>query len=154
MGGNKKVKEAMIEIYGEECFIEKLHLRKEKEPKKYSSNGQMKKMKMLTYHHIKERSKGGKATIENGALLSAENHAWFNKQKKECQKYMNDLFQEYKRQIDKNSECRIITVDDLDIPFSINSIEFYVDERGKYNRAKKKQEDRNLINKYYEEEEK
>lgn len=53
-------------------------------------------MKQLTYHHILEKSKGGKATVENGALLSAENHEWFNKQSKEEQRRMNDMFQQYK----------------------------------------------------------
>ena len=39
---------------------------------------------------------GGRATIENGALLSAENHAWFHKQSPEKQAEMNKAFQEYK----------------------------------------------------------
>lgn len=63
---------------------------------------------------------------------------------------MNQAFQRYKRNVD---ECNISYVDDLDIPYVVVPVEFYVDEKGKYNRAKKKQEDRNLINKYYEEEE-
>ena len=71
---NKKAKEKLIKLYGNECFIEKLHLRKDNEPRKYKSKGQMKRMKQLTYHHILERRRGGKATVENGALLSAENH--------------------------------------------------------------------------------
>ena len=61
---------------------------------------------------------------------------------------MNKIFQEYKKQID---ECNITFVDDLDLPFTITPVEFYVDEKGKYNRAKKKQEDKRLIDKYYEE---
>lgn len=66
---------------------------------------------------------------------------------------MNNMFQEYKRLVDESNECQVITVDDLDVPFTIAPVEFYVDERGKYNRAKKKQEDMKLINDYYEEEE-
>lgn len=53
-------------------------------------------MKQLTYHHIKMRKDGGKATIENGALLSTENHAWFHKQTPEKQTAMNKAFQQYK----------------------------------------------------------
>jgi hypothetical protein len=66
---------------------------------------------------------------------------------------MNNMFQEYKRLVDESNECEVVTVDDLDVPFTIAPVEFYVDEKGKYNRAKKKQEDKRLIDKYYEEEE-
>lgn len=99
---NKRAKEALIRLYGPECFIEKLHLRHDDKPRTYTGKAQYKRMKELTYHHILERSKGGKSTVENGALLSAENHMWFNKQTKEKQKEMNDKFQEHKRQFDIN----------------------------------------------------
>lgn len=52
MSSNKKVREQLEKKYGKECFVEKLHLRKDKE-RKYKSKGQMKRMKQLTYHHIK-----------------------------------------------------------------------------------------------------
>lgn len=72
MSSNKKAKEKLIELYGEECFIEKLHLRQDKN-RKYKGKGQMKRMKQLTYHHIRERSKGGQATVENrGFVISRE----------------------------------------------------------------------------------
>lgn len=97
MSSNKKAKERLIELYGAECFIEKLHLRKDKN-RIYKGKKQKEKMKQLTYHHILEKHNGGKATVENGALLSAENHAWFNKQSQQAQAQMNQMFQEYKRQ--------------------------------------------------------
>lgn len=96
MSKNKSVREQMIEIYGTECFIDKLHLRKEKTKRRYTSKGELKRMKQLTYHHIKMRKDGGKATIENGALLSVDNHAWFHKQSLEKQAEMNKAFQNYK----------------------------------------------------------
>lgn len=95
MSSNKGAKEKLIKLYGAECFIEKLQLRKDTE-RRYTSKGQRKRMKQLTYHHILEKSKGGKATVENGSLLSAENHIWFNQQSKEEQRRMNDMFQQYK----------------------------------------------------------
>lgn len=97
MSSNKKAKERLIELYGAECFIEKLHLRKDKN-KVYKGKKQKEKMKQLTFHHIVEKRNNGKATVENGALLSAENHAWFNKQSQQAQAHMNAMFQEYKRQ--------------------------------------------------------
>ena len=79
MSKNKSARQELERLYGKECFIEKLHLRKEKQ-QRYTGKGQFKRMKQLTYHHIQMRKDGGKATVENGALLSTENHAWFHKQ--------------------------------------------------------------------------
>ena len=131
---NKRAKERLIQLYGAECFIEKLHLRKDTEPRKYTSKGQRKRMKQLTYHHIKEKRYGGKATVENGAILSEENHIWFNEQSKEAQKQMNELFQQYKASV----ECKIEFVEDLDTRFSIASSIIVPAELEKehYNRAK------------------
>ena len=133
---NKRAKERLIQLYGAECFIEKLHLRKDTEPRRYTSKGQRKRMKQLTYHHIKERRNNGKATVENGALLSEENHIWFNKQSKEAQKEMNELFQQYKKSV----ECKIEFVEDIDTRFSIASAIIVPSELEKehYNRAREK----------------
>lgn len=68
MSSNKRAKERLIELYGEECFIDKLQLRRDGE-RRYTGKGQMKKMKQLTYHHIREKSKGGKATVENRSFI-------------------------------------------------------------------------------------
>ena len=141
MSSNKRAKEELIRRYGAECFIEKLKLRKDTEPRKYKGKGQMKKMKQLTYHHIKMKKDGGRATVENGALLSTENHAWFHKQNPQDQAIMNAMFQEYKKQY---QECEVVFVDKLDLGFEIKAMEFHIDEREqkkeKYNRAKEKRE--------------
>lgn len=138
---NKRAKEELIRRYGAECFIEKLKLRKDIEPRKYKGKGQMKKMKQLTYHHIRMKKDGGRATVENGALLSAENHAWFHKQNSQDQAIMNAMFQEYKKQY---QECQVVFVDKLNLGFEIKAMEFHIDEREqkkeKYNRAKEKRE--------------
>lgn len=133
---NKRAKERLIQLYGAECFIEKLHLRKDTEPRKYTSKGQYKRMKQLTYHHIKEKKNGGKATVENGAILSEENHIWFNEQSKEAQKQMNELFQKYKHSV----ECKVEFVEELDTRFSIASAIIVPAELEKahYNRAREK----------------
>lgn len=146
MSSNKKAKEKLIRIYGAECFIEKLHLRKDTTPRRYTSKGQKKRMKQLTYHHIRMKKDGGEATVENGALLSAENHSWFHKQSSKDQTQMNAMFQEYKKQY---QECEVVFVDDLDLGFEIKAMEFHIDEReqkkDKYNRAKEKREFRKRV---------
>lgn len=133
---NKRAKEKLIELYGAECFIEKLHLRKDTEPRQYTSKGQYKRMKQLTYHHIREKQYGGKATVENGAILSEENHIWFNEQSKEAQKQMNELFQKYKHSV----ECKVEFVEELDTRFSIASAIIVPAEieKAHYNRAREK----------------
>ena len=135
---NKKAKEKLIKLYGAECFIEKLKLRKDTEPRKYTSKGQYKRMKQLTYHHIREKSKGGTATVENGALLSTENHEWFNKQSYKAQKQMNELFQRYKNSVD----CKVEFTDDLETKLEIATAIIVPAELEKkhYNRAKAKRE--------------
>lgn len=101
---NKSAKNKLIQLYGSECFIEKLHLRHDTEPRHYTRKTQMKKMKQLTYHHIIEKRNGGQTTVENGALLSVENHQWFNEQSPEIQRKLNKKFQEYKK-------CKVIIED-------------------------------------------
>lgn len=136
---NKKAKEKLIELYGAECFIDKLHLRKDDTPRHYTSKGQMKRMKQLTFHHIKEKRNGGQATVENGALLSAENHEWFNKQSLEAQEEMNKLFQKYKK-------CNVEYVSELPMNIQIKLIEFDIRQKEKiYNRAEEKENLRKMV---------
>ena len=146
---NKKVREELEKLYGAECFIEKLHLRKDDKPRRYKSKGQMKKMKKLTYHHMVQFSQGGKATIETGALLSNENHVWFHKQSKSMQECMNAAFREYKKQVD---ECRVTFEDIMDVPYEVKVDIFYVDEKARYNRVNRKREDREIIKEWEENE--
>jgi len=127
MGDNKKAREELIKYYGAECFIEKLKLRRDTHPRIYKSKRQMRKMKQLTYHHIKMKKNGGESSVENGALLSVENHQWFHEQNEHAQGYMNAIFQEYKKQVDA---CRVVFVDNVDVPFEIAPVVFHVDEKG------------------------
>ena len=83
-----------------------------------------------------------------GQFFRLRTIGWFHRQNPKAQKEMNNMFQEYKKLVDESNECKVVTVDDLDVPFTIMSVEFYIDERGKYNRAKKKQEDRKLSEDY------
>lgn len=145
---NQRAKKQLIELYGAECFIDKLHLRKDKEPRHYTGQGQLKKMKQLTYHHILEKRNGGRATVENGALLSFENHQWFNRQPPKAQAQMNRKFQEYKQSID----CGIEYVDDLDLDFTVECQTFSLQKdgikvnkghvKGKHNKHKSKKKHR------------
>lgn len=166
MSSNKAVKERLIERYGAECFIERLKLR-DTSGLTYTSKGQYKRMKMLTYHHIREKSKGGKATMENGALLSGENHIWFHQQDKADRERMNQQFQELKRNIDNGYEpCEVVLApeEEIETPFELHiatgTFELDIKEKKpefkphkakkkKYNRAKQKKKNKRIIKRYY-----
>lgn len=141
--GNRSAKDLLIKMYGPECFIDKLHLRPD-EHRYYTSLRQMQKMKKLTYHHIVEKSKGGEATVENGALLSQENHVWFNKQSPASQARMNKLFQDYKA-------CKVVFVETVEVSFKLRVFGFTLSKRV-YNRAKVKQQTHKLIEQAFTEE--
>ncbi len=104
----------------------------------------------MNLHHLKHKSEGGATNVENGAVINSLAHMYIHSLPRNQEEYINNLLREYKKQVD---ECRVIITDDLDTPFTVAPVEFYVDEKGRYNRAKKKQEDKRLIDKYYEEEE-
>ena len=137
MSSNKGVKEEMIKRYGAKCFIERLHLRDTK-GQKYKGKGQYKRMKQLTFHHIRMKSKGGKATVENGALLSAENHAWFHQQSRTDQAVMNNMFQELKRNIDNGltEEIPVVIAEDVEQPFEVDVAVIESDKKGVKVKAK------------------
>ena len=131
MSSNKEVKKRMIAKYGSKCFLEELGIRSKEEVEKelrLYGKGQRKIMDMLTYHHIKERCKGGQATEENGAILRNINHQWFNRLSQQQQREINEMFQEYKRKFSK--ECKVEFVDELDTGFSVKCKEFKVGGRG------------------------
>lgn len=152
MSSNKSAKNKLIELYGEECFIEKLHLRKGGYKEKYTGKAQREKMKQLTYHHIVKKEQGGRATVENGALLSAENHSWFHKQTPTKQAELNRIFQEYKLGILEIHNGEVVQSQVLDLDFSMSEYDVIPVEpdNQEYNRARVKRQTRKALEKYYE----
>lgn len=73
----KRIKDEMIQIYGEYCWLNSLWL-----PNKYNK---------LTYHHILERRNGGKVTLDNGALLGRSEHDYLNYLDNYYHKLYNEL---------------------------------------------------------------
>lgn len=135
---NRSIRKKLIELYGSECFINKLHLRVVK-PQKYKGKKQYNKMQRLTYHHIKAKSEGGETTIENGALLNAENHEWLHKQDKKKQDVINKMFIEYKKIADKLRSREIpVVLEDIKPKIKVNAFTFETEKI-------KKQRD-NLVN--------
>lgn len=145
--GNKSAKRKLIKLYGPECWVDKLKLRPpEDHPKRYTSKAQLKRAKQLTFHHIKPKREGGQATVENGALLSVENHEWFNSQPPEIQDSLNKIFQDYKQ-----GAFTIGGTPVGSLP-KINYDNFISKAKSHYNRAKVKRELQKIIEKQEEEE--
>ena len=158
MSGNSGIKKKMIRKYGKVCFLEELGIRDKKEVQKeirrYSSSKKQREiLDQLTFHHILERCKGGRATEENGALLRNINHQWFNRLPKDQQAQINKLFQEYKKLHSK--ECEVIFTDDIDLDFKVLTTTFELDtkkkEKQKFNRAKENRNFRKSVEEGYEE---
>lgn len=152
MSSNKKIKEEMENIFGKKCFIEELGIRKKSDVKKdlrrFTGKCQRCIMDQLTYHHIIKKCDGGRATIENGALIRNINHIWFHRLPKEQQTKINKLFQEYKKQFYQELEVEIDDVDtglEIDIAeMSLTDAELSVKKLGKYNRAEMKRNTRKM----------
>lgn len=156
MSSNKHVKDKMIRIFGKKCFIEELHLRKkediEAEKRKYTGKCQRCIMDQLTYHHILEKCRGGKATVENGAILRYINHQWFHRLPKAQQEKINKLFQEYKKQFYQNTQVQFVDNIDTGIKVDLAEIEL-TDKEVKakklhYDRTKEKRELRKARDEY------
>lgn len=127
-----------------------MQLRKDKN-RRYTGKKQKQRMKQLTYHHIIEKRNGGQATIENGALLSAENHMWFNKQNEAVQNKLNDIFQTYKKTINiAIIQGEEIETKNIEFDFS-DYITIPLEDSNKYNRTKEKREWHKEVKDYIEE---
>lgn len=160
MKKNKSVREELERLYGKGCMFKKAKVeekiesiktiktyKKFIEEKKYT--GKIIKIyeRQMNLHHLKHKFEGGETSVKNGVVINTLAHRYIHSLPREQEEFINDILREYKRQVD---ECNVVFVDDLDVPFTVTPVEFYVDERGKYSRAKKKQEDMKLIREYEE----
>lgn len=137
---NKAAREALEKIYGSKCMIHEgirkitgINAKKNRYKGKSIS-------RQLTYHHLKAKRDGGRATIENGALLCRVCHDWLEEQSPKDRNRLNQELRAYKAR-----ECKVVLVDDLgvDLGFSVTPAIFNTDSLDRsYNRASKKEKDR------------
>lgn len=145
MSSNKRIRELLIERYGNIDFMEELKIAPPLQ-KRYTSKGQREKMERLTMHHIVPKSRNGATNIENGSLLKEKHHIWLHQQPIEIQNKLNNAFQELKRRKDLKLEVEEIDLDQ--IPFELEIADIQIDKKGRmnvYNRAKIKEQMRRLI---------
>ena len=97
---NRAAREMLEKIYGKKCMIHD-GIRKLREVKKSKRKYKGKSIAyQLTYHHLKPKRNGGKATLENGAVLCRSCHDWLESLSARDRERINDELREYKRQID------------------------------------------------------
>lgn len=99
MSDNKSARMELERIFGKICMIEEAGIRYIPKEKRKKIKGYTKYDEVLTYHHIKEKHTGGKATFENGALIRGYNHRWLHSLPEEEKELVNQQLQEYKMRI-------------------------------------------------------
>lgn len=121
--------------------------------------------KNMTFHHLRHRSEGGKATAENGANINELAHRYIHSLPREQEEIINNMFRKYKLQgsilvpTDKGLDIaqplqleldfNIDPEDCLIIPVEDNTIED-LRKREKFNRAKVKRDIQREIDDYYD----
>lgn len=158
MSSNKRIRTKMEKIYGKKCMIEELGIRYIPSKTRRNIAGYKKWQDQIQYHHIRMKSKGGKATLENGSLLKGYNHQWLHKQPKEVQERINNQLQEYKLNFVTLSgeEQEIVFGEEsgtIDLELGDDFIEIPLlpqTKKQKYNRAKAKREQKELEAEYWE----
>lgn len=173
---NRKAKEALIKIYGNECMFEKAKIAERIEQmggiKTYTNYLAGKRFKgknikkQLTYHHLKHKSDGGSATVENGAVVEATAHAYLHSLPRQQEEVINNMLRAYKiNALEFNTQevCQGITIENnmseyVTIPLYDNTIEY--NKKGEINRRKRleyisrtqvKKETEQAIKDYYNE---
>lgn len=96
MSNNAGAKKQLIQQFGKICMIEEAGIRKIPISVRRKIKGYKKTEEMLTFHHIVPKSKGGKATPENGALLKDYNHRWLESLPPEDRAIVNEKLREFK----------------------------------------------------------
>ena len=106
----------------------------------------------LTYHHLKPKHLGGKATVEKGANLCRRCHDWLEQLSNTDREQVNNELREYKRQ--HSQECTVEFVDYLPLDFEVKAMIITPEElqpKKKYNRSEDKRNFQKKIREWEEE---
>lgn len=159
---NSTGRKLLEQRYGKGCFMERAGIREitpEEETKLRKITGYKKLDRTISYHHIKEKSKGGEVSIDNGANLAVYNHEWLHQQPPEIIEDINNKLQDFKASIDlarleigeeglnieKVLSMNFDMEDTISIPLYDNTPEIQEKRHKKFNRAEVKRETSKLI---------
>lgn len=156
MSSNRSARIKLEKIFGKICMIEELGIRKIPKEERRKIKGYTKYDDQLTFHHIKEKHCGGKATPENGALLKGYNHRWLHTLSDEDKSKVNNALIEFKAtvlqvtgkgiQSDQKISIDINFGDETDcISIPVFDMDEEHEKKRKFNRAKQKRENQRII---------
>ena len=163
MSSNKSARQLLERQFGKICMVEATGIRYIPKSERRKIRGYTKYDDVLTFHHIKERAKGGKATPENGALVRGYNHRWLHSLPPTEKEKVNNALVEFKvaflqhngQSLTSEGPAQSLTFDyDLSAEDSVvikaydNTMED-MEKRQKFNRAKVKRETKRKIDEYY-----
>lgn len=161
---NSKARKKLEKIYGKGCFMERAGIRK--------ITGFKKDAYIMTYHHMRHVSEGGKATVENGANLALENHEFLHSLPREEEEKINNEIRRWKANFILMNNGKVENRASLEFPDLTNDENCIIikleettkeqfeelqkqkeNKRQKFNRSKTKRETKKLINEIIDEEE-
>ena len=97
---NRSAREMLEKIYGKHCMIHQgIRQLKPPTPRKGVYKGKSIAYQ-LTYHHLKAKRDGGKATVENGACVCRSCHDWLEQLSQQEREKVNDELRAYKKRLD------------------------------------------------------
>ena len=173
---NKKAKQELMEIYGKGCMFKKAHIAERIAKmggiKTYNAYLAGKKFKgksikkQLTYHHLQHKAEGGKATIENGAVIDATAHAYMHSLPRHQEEIINNMLRAYKINFMELNQGQVLGAGSLEIEEELEYISIPIEQdeaeirraraiyeqkkREDFSRAKQKRETKMLIDAYWE----
>ena len=167
---SKKNRHARMEIerrYGKGCMLEQIQDKIERTGIKtyrqyiseirFSGPKVEQLRKLMTYHHLKHKSDGGPATVENGAEVSALGQMYIHSLPRHQEEIVNNMLRDYKYQIDsgKYEKIGIEFVDTEctkymeELGYVVNAAEIIPERdlkrKQKFSRSKVKEETRRLV---------
>ena len=103
---NRSAKKELERIYGKGCFFNRAKVAEQIEAmggiKTFKVFVKEKKFKgkpishQITYHHLKHKSEGGKATVENGANVEEVAHQYLHSLPRNQEEIINNMLREFK----------------------------------------------------------
>ena len=103
---NRSAKKELERIYGKGCFFNRAKVAEQIEAmggiKTFKVFVQEKRFKgkpishQITYHHLKHKSEGGKATVENGANVEEVAHQYLHSLPRNQEEIINNMLREFK----------------------------------------------------------
>lgn len=147
---NRSAREMLEKIYGKHCFIhEGIRKLKPPTPKKGTYKGKSIAYQ-LTYHHLKAKRDGGKATVENGACVCRSCHDWLEQLSEQEREKVNDELRAYKRNFFKIGvielttqgieQAEVIEFEEPEETIEIPVYDFTEDEYQKYLQERRKRQ--------------